>query len=166
MALHRRGNAPHTTAPDRYSITRKSDPITWWSSQNRYALGARSKPRHGRESVAELPAHVVGAGAMARRGSPHHELSTTERNEVRQVGGPVRELEDAELPLQVGDVGTEVVGHAFQSSSSPGLTSATSGGAALGIASIAIDSPGEDRAGADAGRPYMWVYGVRGESGT
>ena len=36
------GHSSHTTTPVRYSLTTKSEPITSWSVQSRYARGARS----------------------------------------------------------------------------------------------------------------------------
>ncbi len=37
------GTWPQTPTPRRYSTTRKSDPMTSWSSQKAYGFGARSK---------------------------------------------------------------------------------------------------------------------------
>ena len=51
----------------------------------------------------ELALHVVGAGRdLAERRAPEHELVTADAQEVRQVGGAVRELQDLERSRDTG----------------------------------------------------------------
>ena len=78
------GTAPQITSPDRYSMTRKSEPITLWSSQNRKARGARSKPRHSRDSVRYSRRMSWAPGAMLpERRAAHDEAPIAEARRGR-----------------------------------------------------------------------------------
>jgi hypothetical protein len=58
---------------------------------------------------AELAAHVVGARCeTAERWAAHDELGVADADEVGQVGRAVRELQDAERPVEARDVGAQV----------------------------------------------------------
>ena len=98
------------TSPERYSMTRKSEPID--------ALVVAEQERSGRlvellpelRQGAVLAAHVVGPrGELPERWAPHDEWPLAELDEVRQVGRTVGELEHLEVAVELGKVGPQVV---------------------------------------------------------
>ena len=83
--------------------------MTEWSSQNRYARGARSKIRHSFDSTRNSRFMSWAPGAIdAERRAAQHELGVAEPQQVRQVGRAVGELQRLHLARQLGDAGPHV----------------------------------------------------------
>jgi hypothetical protein len=75
----------------------------------RVGVGGAVEVAGQRVDGAELAAHVVGTWReAAERRAAHDQLGVPDAHEVGQVGRAVGELQHAERPVEVGDVGAQV----------------------------------------------------------